>query len=863
MVQLPKSNNAEQVGPVVALSISMNKKIFTYKTLRTVLFFSFTSVLVLTPLALSLTQGIGLSAAHAQAPAGEPSYWEQFWKWNNNINVFGSLLRPAFASIGALIIQLAVVILQIASGLFDILVTRTIIGFGASDGLLNQSVINAINVAWSAFRDLANILIVGFFTFIALNIILGSPTFGQKRLIANVLIVAILINFSLLFTKIIIDFSNYTATQFYIASVGRAPAAGAGGGAAAAPRSIGDRFIDLTKVTSLSDAAKSIDTVGSESGNWFMLLYAIVLFGIIMGAAAVLFYGSFILVSRAILLIFLMITAALAFATYLMPSNSPLNQWGTWWRSLIQSAVLAPILIIFLWATLRIAEGLTNIGTSSGTLGDLAKHPGTASNIGALFSYIIILALLFAAFKVASSFSMSIAGFNWASVMPAVTLAGGSRFAASTLRGGSWVAGQGLTAVGNRLNASNSRMATLGGGLLNATGKGLNAFSSKQLNLMNTPAGALAARQTGGITPQKVLAGAPRAPIGSSAASQRAAKAIMAAVTNKNKGTGTAVAKTPPTPPAGAATALPRPGAAALPAPKPAVPAGATPASGVHTATTDESTKVAAINKEAETRQEAAKATTEAIKENNKAVTEQLEKAVAGGGGAANDNTSKLLEKQAEANRTSMEKMTTELKEASAASSEKIGVELGKAASGIKEATTTTGAALTKSVEGVQEMAKRATELQTKQIEKSDDDKLSRDIEAERQHVASRKAQENTVQRRIETARGQAVTTTHGLANLRAKQAANDNYANDNTPPAEQPSSMGPMNASTAATARFAAQPYTQAGLSQPAQGIPLSYGAVDTDTLLKDIRINRERAAQMRRNGFKLIDGGKSDETK
>ncbi len=858
----------------------MRKKIFAHKILRAVLFFSFTSILVLAPFALSLVQGVDLSAAYAQTPtstaATDTGFWESFWKWNNNTNVFGSLLRPAFASIAALLIQLAVVILQIASGLFDILVMRTIIGFGAADGLLNPTVINAINVAWSAFRDLSNILIVGFFTFIAINIILGSPTFGQKRLIANVLIVAILINFSLLFTKIIIDFSNYTATQFYVASVGRASTTGAGGGAAATPQSISDRFIFLTKASSLSNAAKSIDAVGSQSGNWFMLLYAIVLFGVIIGAAAVLFYGSFILVSRAILLIFLMVTAALAFTTYLMPSNSPLNQWGTWWKSLIQSAVLAPILIIFLWATLKISEGLFNINNGSGTLGDLAQHPETTSNIGALFSYIIILALLFAAFKVASSFSMSIAGFNWASVMPAVTLAGGSRFAASTLRGGSWVAGKGLSAVGNRLGTSNSRLATLGGGLLNSTGKGLNAFSSRQLNLMNTPAGALAAKQTGGITSQKVLAGAPRAPIGSSAASQRAAKAIMDALKNKKKGpgpSGSAVTKTPPTtPPAGAATALPRPGtatalprpgAAALPAPKPAVPAGATPAGGVHTATTDESTKVAAINKEAETRQEAAKATTEAIKENNKAVTEQLEKAVAGGGGAANDNTSKLIEKQAEATRTSVEKMTAELKEASAASSEKIGVELGKAASGIKEATTTTGAALTKSVEGVQEMAKRATELQTKQIEKSDDDKLSRDIEAERQHVASRKAQENTVQRRIETARGQAVTTTQGLANLRAKQAANDNYANDNIPPAEQPSSMGPMSASTAATARFAAQPYAQAALSQPTQGIPLHQTAVSADELLKEIRENRERTAKQLRDQFRVIKGGKDDQSK
>ncbi|MBI2030892.1 hypothetical protein HYT05_04690 [Candidatus Kaiserbacteria bacterium] len=815
-------------------------------------------------------QGVGLSVAYAQTPTStattDSGFWESFWKWNNNTNVFGSLLRPAFASIAALLIQLAVVILQIASGLFDILVMRTIIGFGAADGLLNPSVINAINIAWSAFRDLSNILIVGFFTFIALNIILGSPTFGQKRLIANVLIVAILINFSLLFTKIIIDFSNYTATQFYVASVGRAPATS--GGTATTPQSIGDRFIFLTKATSLSDAAKSIDTVGSESGNWFMLLYAIVLFGIIIGAAAVLFYGSFILVSRAILMIFLMVTAALAFATYLMPSNSPLNQWGTWWKSLIQSAVLAPILIIFLWATLKISEGLFNINNGSGTLGDLAKHPETASNIGALFSYIIILALLFAAFKVASSFSMSIAGFNWASVMPAVTLAGGSRFAASTLRGGSWAAGKGLNAVGNRLSASNSRLATLGGGLLNATGKGLNAFSAKQLNLMNTPAGALAAKQTGGITSQKVLAGAPRAPIGSSAASQRAAKAITDAWKNRNKGvtgpTGTAIAKTPPTPPGGAA-ALPRPAAAALPAPKPATPAPTTAgASGTSRASGMAPTDIAqlekAVKEGGEDRVAATRKEAEQVAGERATTMEEMKRVIS-------ERSADTAGKEAELVKTLKEGMATQLtatKEAMGEQTEKLGGKLERVGSQVETAAGGTREALIGVEKTVKETGQKAADIGTQQLDtQKQKEEIDRNASIER-GTSDNRTRNYEQSQRTALAQEQANARLQHLVEIRNQQAQG-NYGPliKQEEVAPQASLMAPMNTSAAATASFAAQPYTQTSVSQPNPGIAQHQSTLNADTLLKEIRENRERNAKQLRDQFRVIKGGKDDQPK
>jgi CBS domain containing-hemolysin-like protein len=104
------------------------------------------------------------------------------------------------------------------------LVYTTVINLGgalSSLGILGSNGnYGGLDVVWMAFRDLANILIIGIFVFIAISIILGLEQFGQKKLIARVLIIAILINFSLLFSKIIVDVSNLVAFQFYKGMVG-------------------------------------------------------------------------------------------------------------------------------------------------------------------------------------------------------------------------------------------------------------------------------------------------------------------------------------------------------------------------------------------------------------------------------------------------------------------------------------------------------------------------------------------------------------------------------------------------------------------------------------------------------------------
>lgn len=321
--------------------------------------------------------------------------------------------------------------LTLAGMLFNWLVMHTVIGF--SD-FYASTIKEGVETAWTAFRDIANILIIGIFTFIAISIILGLKEYGDKKLIARVLIVAVLINFSLLFTKMIIDASNFTATQIYTA-------AALGNGAVGdtqptASAGIAGQFIYLLRVQTFGDAWSSVRKVSSGEGGWWLApLYGSLIFAIVIGAALILLYGCFLLLSRIILLIFLMVTAAAAFASYLVPKWSSSGYgWSAWWSSLIKSALFAPILMFFLWMTLRLATAIHAMpGVAGGSFGDMVSNPARGANIGVLVAYLLILGLLFVSFKLSSTFAHKIAGFSIAGNVAASPVTLGSRFLAAPL----------------------------------------------------------------------------------------------------------------------------------------------------------------------------------------------------------------------------------------------------------------------------------------------------------------------------------------------------------------------------------------------------------------------------------------------
>jgi hypothetical protein len=75
--------------------------------------------------------------------------------------------------------------------------------------------ISTISIGWTAVRDLSNMFFIFVLLFIAIQTILGLAGGSAKRWLSHVIIAALLINFSLFLTGVVIDAGNVLAMGFW------------------------------------------------------------------------------------------------------------------------------------------------------------------------------------------------------------------------------------------------------------------------------------------------------------------------------------------------------------------------------------------------------------------------------------------------------------------------------------------------------------------------------------------------------------------------------------------------------------------------------------------------------------------------
>ncbi|MBU4536668.1 hypothetical protein KJ603_01360, partial [Patescibacteria group bacterium] len=76
-----------------------------------------------------------------------------------------------------------------------------------------------VNIGWQVIRDFSNMLFIFVLLFLSIGTILGLSSYNVKNSIKNIILAALLINFSLFFTNVIIDVSNVAAVGFYNATI--------------------------------------------------------------------------------------------------------------------------------------------------------------------------------------------------------------------------------------------------------------------------------------------------------------------------------------------------------------------------------------------------------------------------------------------------------------------------------------------------------------------------------------------------------------------------------------------------------------------------------------------------------------------
>ncbi len=234
-------------------------------------------------------------------------------------------------------------VLTVAGAIFD-----SMLAFSLSGDVLDQPFVTD---AWKAVRDVVNLSFIFVLLYIAISTILSLG--DHKKLLVNLVIVGLLINFSAFATKIVIDASNIFALEFYNAI--SAPATNRVSGIGVNGRSISAIFItgfDPQQMT------------GSEVfSNWVEKDKKIIaLMFVYLAAGLVTYFAAFALLkagvlflSRTITFWLLIISSPLAFLAFVLPGMKS-KVFNPWMKSLIDTALVAPVFLFFMFIIAKIIQ---------------------------------------------------------------------------------------------------------------------------------------------------------------------------------------------------------------------------------------------------------------------------------------------------------------------------------------------------------------------------------------------------------------------------------------------------------------------------------------------------------------------------
>ncbi len=279
----------------------------------------------------------------------------------------------------------------IGSGyIFDAMLTLSI-----DSNFINQEFVES---TWIIVRDFSNMLFIFILIFAGVQTILNMGNW--KNTIKLVIIMALLINFSLFFTKVVIDAGNILAVGVYssIGSeksavdqsfqvVGNVPERDISGRLAAAFQP--QQFLGSAGKVAALDAT-------------IVFLVATVVSGY---AGYVFFKVALLFIGRLIAFWFLMIVSPFAFISIALPGKA--NKFQEWLNELIAQAFVAPVFLFFIYIIMQV------INAGDGLLVGLIKTSSTtvgAFTFDKVLGPVIIATLLVLALQKALEFAKDMSG---------------------------------------------------------------------------------------------------------------------------------------------------------------------------------------------------------------------------------------------------------------------------------------------------------------------------------------------------------------------------------------------------------------------------------------------------------------------
>ncbi len=315
-----------------------------------------------------------------------------------------------------------------------------------------------VATSWTIMRDISNMAFIFVLLYTGIMTMFGLADW--KRTVIHVVIIALLVNFSLFFTKVVIDAGNILAVGVY-SSMGPAPA----GQRQDIALSIVNAFAPQTFITSTVDRS-SVDAI-------IIFLIAAV---VNIAAAWVFFKIALVFIGRLLAFWFLMIVSPFAFVSSTFPKG---NKFSAWLDMLLSQAFVAPVFLFMLYLIMKVV----NAGILQGFVNTSGVNTGTGIT-DRLILPVLVATLIVVALSKAKDFAEDMAGdfgklgakLGGAVMGVAGGVAlGGAAFAGRKVIGGAAQALQNSGRLQNMATSDNYFARKLGGAGLNLSSKAQSA----------------------------------------------------------------------------------------------------------------------------------------------------------------------------------------------------------------------------------------------------------------------------------------------------------------------------------------------------------------------------------------------------
>src|SRR3989338_6601659 len=249
------------------------------------------------------------------------------------------------------------VLLAVVAKFFDFMAALTLSSNMYSAGFVEQ--------IWRIVRDFANIFFILVLLYAAFQLILGlAGSSNAKKVIADVIIIALLVNFSLFFTKVVIDSSNILALIFYnkIDTTGSTPEpVSTPGQLAVQEKDMAKALVSAFNINAffntkmLEDVDKGSAHLGVQHAlNPYVLIALMVIYGLIVSILIYAFFiAGFAFFSRMITLIILLVVSPFAFVSYAIPGLKKIDTIGfdSWLHKLMETSFVAAVFMFIIYMT--------------------------------------------------------------------------------------------------------------------------------------------------------------------------------------------------------------------------------------------------------------------------------------------------------------------------------------------------------------------------------------------------------------------------------------------------------------------------------------------------------------------------------